>query len=331
MARVFVARMVGLPVLGPDGERIGRVRDAVCAVSVGPRPPRVLGLVVTVGSRRRIFVPMLRVTAGDAPAVTRAPRRGEPRTVGSRRRIFVPMLRVTAVDAAAVTLATGQVNLRAFAQRPNEVLVVGEMLDARVRVVDRDTDAQVVDVLMEHQRSRDWLVTRLAVRELVGRLGRRGPVQVLPWAAVSGLSLSETGQGTEQLLATFEDMRPADIAHALMDLPQRRRHDVADGLGDERLADVLEELPSSEQQDLLRHLSTDRAADVLEEMDPDDAADLLADLPGAESEELLGLMEPEESEPVRRLLTYSSNTAGGLMTPEPIVLAPGATIAEALA
>jgi Mg/Co/Ni transporter MgtE len=66
-------------------------------------------------------------------------------------------------------------------------------------------------------------------------------------------------------------------------------------------------------------------------MDPDDAADLLADLPGAESEQLLGLMEPEDSESVRRLLTYSSNTAGGLMTPEPIVLAPGATIAEALA
>jgi CBS domain-containing protein len=298
MTRVFVARMAGLPVLGPDGERIGRVRDAVCAVAVGPRPPRVLGLVVAVASRRRIFVPMLRVTA---------------------------------VDAAAVTLATGQVNLREFAQRPNEVLVVGEMLDARVRVVDHDADAQVVDVLMEHQRSRDWLVTRLAVRELVGRLGRRGPVQVLPWAAVSGLSLSETGQGTEQLLATFEDMRPADIAHTLMDLPQRRRHDVADGLADDRLADVLEELPSAEQQDLLRHLSTDRAADVLEEMDPDDAADLLADLPGPESEELLGLMEPEDSEPVRRLLTYSADTAGGLMTPEPIVLTPGATIAEALA
>ena len=298
MTRVFVARMIGLPVLGPDGEHIGRVRDAVSAVGVGPRPPRVLGLVVGVGSRRRIFVPMLRITA---------------------------------IDAGAVTLTTGQVNLRPFAQRPNEILVVGQMLDARVRVVDHDVEADVADAHMEHTRSRDWLITRLAVREHVGRLGRRGPVQVLPWQAVSGLAMGQEGQGAEQLLSTFEDMRPADIAHTLLDLPIGRRHDVADGLGDERLADVLEELPNAEQQDLLRHLSSERAADVLEAMDPDDAADLLADLPDLESEQLLELMEPEDSESVRRLLVYTSDTAGGLMTPEPIVLTPGATIAEALA
>ena len=34
-------------------------------------------------------------------------------------------------------------------------------------------------------------------------------------------------------------------------------------------------------------------------------------------------MEPDESAPVRRLLHYSDDTAGGLMTPEPIVLRPG--------
>ena len=39
--RVFVARMVGLAVFGPDGERIGKVRDVVAALRVDANPPRV--------------------------------------------------------------------------------------------------------------------------------------------------------------------------------------------------------------------------------------------------------------------------------------------------
>ena len=39
-ARVFVARMVGLAVFGPDGERIGKVRDVVASLRVDDNPPR---------------------------------------------------------------------------------------------------------------------------------------------------------------------------------------------------------------------------------------------------------------------------------------------------
>jgi sporulation protein YlmC with PRC-barrel domain len=100
-ARVFVAQLVGLAVFGPDGERIGKVRDVVAAVRVDDNPPRVLGLVVEVGTRRRIFVPMLRVTG---------------------------------IDPGAITLATGSVSLRRFTQRINETLVVGQLVDAPIRI-----------------------------------------------------------------------------------------------------------------------------------------------------------------------------------------------------
>jgi Mg/Co/Ni transporter MgtE len=291
--------MVGLAVFGPDGERIGKVRDAVVALRVDDSPPRVLGLVVE----------ML-----------------------TRRRIFVPMLRVTAVDPDAVTLSTGMVNLRRFAQRPNEALVVGQLLDAPVRLRDSDVECLVVDAAIEPTRSRDWVVGRLAVRERRrGRLTRRGQVQVVDWSSVRGLTVSSADQGAERLLAVFEGMRAADVAAALRELPEKRRHEVVDALHDERLADVFQELSEHDQRDLLRHLDYDRAADVLEAMDPDDAADLLGELSETESDRLLELMEPEESAPLRRLLSYSSDTAGGLMTPEPIILRPDATVAEALA
>jgi len=296
---VFVAQMAGLAVFGPDGERIGKVRDVVTALRADDRPPRVLGLVVDLATRRRIFVPMLQVTD---------------------------------VDPAAVTLATGMINLRRFEQRPNERLVIGELLDARVRIGDSETDTVVVvDAGIEPTRSRDWVISKVALRRRRGRLGRRGgEVSVLPWSAVSGLRLSDH-QGTDGLLAVFDTMRAADVAAALRELPEKRRHEVAENLDDERLADVFQELSESDQRELLAQLGNGRQAAVLEAMDPDDAADLLAELPAAESARLLELMEPEESAPVRRLLTYAPESAGGLMTPEPVVLRPDATVAEALA
>ncbi|MGQ0775220.1 MAG: magnesium transporter MgtE N-terminal domain-containing protein [Pseudonocardiales bacterium] len=299
--RIYAARVAGLPVFGPDGEQIGRVRDLVTALRSGPRPPRVRGLVIELMARQRIFLPILRVTS---------------------------------IEPGAVMLATGTVSLRRFSLRPNETLVCGEILDARVHVAATGAVAVVVDAGMEQTRSRDWMITTLAVRERTGRLGRRGPTQILAWDDVVGLTLGEVssrGQETDELLALFEGMRAVEVANALRELPAKRRHEVVDALDHERLADVFQELPEHEQAELLARLDDGRATDVLEAMNPDDAADLLGELAQPERERLLRLMAPEESAPVRRLLAYSSDTAGGLMTPEPVIVTPAATIAEALA
>ena len=300
-SRVYAARLAGLPVFGPDGEQIGKIRDLVTALRIGARPPRVLGLVVELAIRQRIFVPMLRVTS---------------------------------IEPGAVVLSTGTVSLRKFTLRPNETLIIGELLDTRVHVAATGAVAFVVDAGIEQTRTRDWVITKLAVRERTGRLGRRGPVKVLDWDEVVGLTLAEVssrGQGAEQLLALFEGMRAVEVANTLRELPAKRRDEVVDALDDERLADVLQELSEDEQAAVLGRLGDERAADVLEAMNPDDAADLLGELAQTERERLLRLMAPEESAPVRRLLAYSSDTAGGLMTPEPVVLTPDATVAEALA
>lgn len=304
--RVYAARLAGMLVLGPDGESIGRVRDIVINISYGRQQPRVFGLVVELLNRRRIFVPILRVTA---------------------------------IEPNAVTLNTGNVSLRRFQQRPGEVLVFGQVLDSRVRVDDPEleqlagSDLVVVDLAIEQVRTRDWMVTRVAVRSH-RRLGRRTTMHVVNWQHVVGLTpaaLSLPGQGVALLLEQFEGQRPIVVADAMRELPAKRRFEVANALNDERLADVLQELPESEQAELLAQMDVERAADVLEAMDPDDAADLLGELDAARAEVLLARMAPEDSEAVSRLLQHSPDTAGGLMTSDPVVLGPGTTVAEALA
>ena len=115
------------------------------------------------------------------------------------------------------------------------------------------------------------------------------------------------------------------------ELTPKRRQELAVALDDEKLADVLEELPEDDRIEILASLGGERAADILEEMDPDDAADLLSELPPEQAEALLSLVEPEEAEDLRRLLRYDDYTAGGMMTPEPVILPPDSTVADALA
>ena len=97
------------------------------------------------------------------------------------------------------------------------------------------------------------------------------------------------------------------------------------------MADVLEELPEDDRVELVQQLGLERVVDVFEEMDPDDAADLLKELPDDQAQEIIEALEPEDAEDLKRLISYGDYTAGGMMTTEPILLLPDATVAEALA
>ncbi|MEU6446755.1 magnesium transporter MgtE N-terminal domain-containing protein [Streptomyces sp. NPDC048232] len=299
--RIFVSHLSGIAVFDPAGDQVGRVRDLVVMLRVGRKPPRVLGLVVELTTRRRIFLPMTRVTGIESGQV----------------------------------ITTGVVNVRRFEQRPTERLVFGELLDRRVSLTETGEEVTVLDLSVQQLPARrDWEIDKVFVRK--GRKGgafrrAKGETLTVEWSGVTGFSVEEHGQGAENLLATFEQLRPADLANVLHHLSAKRRAEVAAALDDDRLADVLEELPEDDQIEILGKLKEERAADVLEAMDPDDAADLLGELPEADKERLLSLMQPDDAADMRRLMAYEEHTAGGLMTTEPIVLRPDATVADALA
>lgn len=112
MSKIFVARLLGLDVFDPLGDRLGRLRDVV-VVSRGPkRPAACVGLVVEVPGKRRVFVPMTRIQSMEANQV----------------------------------ICNGLVNMRRFQQRGQEILVVAEMFDRMITFVDGSGRGVIEDV-----------------------------------------------------------------------------------------------------------------------------------------------------------------------------------------
>lgn len=296
---MFVSHLAGATVFDPVGDPLGKVRDLVVVLRHDFAPPRVLGMVVEVPPRKRIFLPMTRVTLIDAGQI----------------------------------VARAQVDVRRFEQRPGETLIIAEIFDRQVTLGATGEPVTIKDTAIElANREREWRVVKLFVSHGPRGFRRRTETAVVDWSQVRGLALAGDGeQGTDAMMAMMDSLRPADLAIVMQDLPMKRRLEVAKNLDDQRLADVLEELPDDDRVEILGQLDLERAADVLEEMDPDDAADLLGDLPSDQAEAFLAEMEPDEAADLRRLLSYGDTTAGGLMNPEPILLPPDATVAEALA
>ncbi|AGF72146.1 magnesium transporter MgtE N-terminal domain-containing protein [Corynebacterium halotolerans] len=306
ITRVYAGRLAGLQVRGPDTEPIGRVRDVVVNIRPEGQASRALGLVVELVNKRRIFLPMLRIAA---------------------------------IEPGDITLVSGSVSIRAFQARTGELTVMGDLIGSKVHTDDPELEhlhgraVEIADVELERTRTRDWVIARVAVFGARPKFGRSPRLSTVPWNHIHGVTAAGVGQ-TDTLaetIAAFDRMRPADVANYLHDLPASQRHRLANELNDERLADILQELPEDHQTELLAALDIERAAVVLEEMDPDDAADILQELPDTTAEVLLELMDPEDSAPVRRLMGFSPDTVGALMTPEPLILSPQTTVAEALA
>lgn len=144
--RVFIARLAGTAVFDPNGDPVGKVRDAVASLRANNQPPRILGLVVE--------VPL-------------------------RRRVFVPMTRVTSIESGAVVI-TGLVNLRRFESRTGEHLVLGDLLDKSISIVQDGAAVVAEDFAMEPYRTGDWFITHVHVMMRRKGIRRKASHLLLP-------------------------------------------------------------------------------------------------------------------------------------------------------
>lgn len=237
-----------------------------------------------------------------------------------RRNIFVHEARVDAVDSDGVHLRGGTVDLRHFKQRPGELLV-SEIVGSQTSL------GPVTDVgFIESTRADGtWVVHQVATG--VGRMRRRH-IETLPWSDIAGRYRPDAMTGD---LARISDLHKADAAEAIQSLTDERRAELTAALEASRLADVLEELPEDEQIAIITNLETEDAVAVLDEMETDDEIDLLKQMTVADRESFLAEMPEEEVVLLRSLLSYREDTAGGMMTPQAVIVEPDTSVAEAVA
>jgi CBS domain-containing protein len=288
---IYAFRVVRLPLLDAGGSEIGKIVDVVVVPGRPGTPPRVVGFVAS----------------------------------SQRRRIFVNSARVAGVDNDGVRLRSWDVDLHPFKRRPGEKLIAAEMIDRTVR---GETVSDIGLREVEDGRIRRWEVAtvRLARRN---SLRRRSNFRLAEWREVPELWAAPNEAAAEA--ARLRDMHPSDVAGVVRALPLSQRRQLAAAMDDDRLADLLEELPEEEQLRLIEGLDLDRVVDVLDEMEYDDLADLLHEMPIQQRTAILAAMDDEEAEVVSRLLSYEEGTAGGMLTPEIIILGPDDKVAEALA
>jgi CBS domain-containing protein len=288
---IYAFRVMRLPLLDAGGSEIGKIADIVLVPGRPGSPPRVVGFVAT----------------------------------SQRRKIFVNAARVAELDNDGVRLWSWDLDLHPFKRRPGEVLIAAELIDRNIK---GEIVSDVGLLQVEEPRGMRWEVSKIRLARR-NSLRRRSNFRLAEWRDVPELWASDNEAVAEA--ARLRDMHPSDVAGVVRALPHSQRRQLAEAMDDDRLADLLEELPEEEQLRLIEGLDLDRLVSVLDEMEYDDLADLLNEMSAQQRSAILEAMDDDEAEVVSRLLSYEESTAGGMLTPEIIILGPDDTVADALA
>lgn len=142
-----------------------------------------------------------------------------------------------------------------------------------------------------------------------------------------GLLDAEDKSALEQLL---KDQRSSDISEIVEVLDNDKKRIIFDVLEKETAAEVLEKVDEATRAVLFDLLEDYELKTIILELDPDDAADLISELPVEEQEQFLTSIAPDKAGKIRKLMTYTEDSAGGIMDPVLISVQEDATVTEAI-
>jgi len=120
----------------------------------------------------------------------------------------------------------------------------------------------------------------------------------------------------EALTAYLKTLPTDELRRGMAQLSEEEQQEVIQLLRPEDAADLIDDLPDEHAADVLEDIPPECAAAIIEELDSDDRADVLAEMEDEEVEAILKALPAEDADETRRLLSYPSDTAGGVMVTE---------------
>jgi magnesium transporter len=330
---IFLSTLLRQSIYDVEGRRLGTLRD-VC-VSLNETFPAVTALVIATS------------------------------TLPVNNDMIIPWSQVDNLEESKIYLTVKQQRIASYTPHPEELLLRRDLLDKQIVDTQGIRVVKVNDLKLAQIKGTARLIgVDISASGLLRRLGILAPFElvsrVLPfrlsertitWNYVEPLEVvrAGTGQLTPALAGAglgtagivphvqlnvshtkLSDLHPADIADILEQLDVEEAGAMLGRLDTETAADTLNEVETPLQFELLSELDPEKASDLLEILAPDDAADILAEIPQETAERLLNLMPAKESQPIRELLRYGPETAGGIMTTEVLSLSQELTVEEAL-
>lgn len=121
-----------------------------------------------------------------------------------------------------------------------------------------------------------------------------------------------------------------DLADIMEDLDVFERGHLFQSLETDAQRKVFADMAITQKAELIKQLDEKQVTSLLENIPADEAADLLMRLPKKKTRQLMKAMETKTSKKLHKLLGFSKNSAGGLMTSEYLSVPKDALVKDAL-
>jgi magnesium transporter len=135
---------------------------------------------------------------------------------------------------------------------------------------------------------------------------------------------------TAEMATILSDQRTSDIAEIVQVLDNDQRRVIFNVLDKPVSAEVLEKVDEATRGELFEILEYKELTSLISHLDADDAADVLQELSKDQIAQLLKKIPPEESAQIKDLMSYSEDSAGGIMDPLVISVTEDATVSQAV-